>query len=405
MKLAVVTHSFINWGGGIDFIKYVLGLIEDQPDVDISLLMPTKDMPFFFKKKLYPYYHFIKQIKNHESLELKKIDIISFSNSLNKFDFDTDRKNLNYIQAGSTFKSQVKSAHGLNVNIILPCLQPLSKNFSIPWLGYIPDCQHKYLPHLFSKKEICNRDIDFYNMLITANHVLVNSKAVIDDLKFFYGPFSAKLHILPFSPYPEKCWLIDNIDVRDKYNVRKPYFIVCNQFWKHKDHRTLFKAFSELLNHFPDYELVCTGLTHDYRFPNYFEELRSLINSLKINKKVKILGYIPKKDQVSLLKYSEALIQPTLFEGGPGGGSCFQAISMGVPVIASNIPVNLEMCIGDICYFEAGSSIELTKKLIHHINYNNNARSSDDILWLQGMQRKRIGELAFMDIIKDCIRN
>ena len=37
---------------------------------------------------------------------------------------------------------------------------------------------------------------------------------------------------------------------------------------------------------------------------------------------------INKKDQLSLIRSAKALIQPTLFEGGPGGGSCRDAISL-----------------------------------------------------------------------------
>ena len=42
------------------------------------------------------------------------------------------------------------------------------------------------------------------------------------------------------------------------------------------------------------------------------------------------------------MKNSLAIIQPTLFEGSPGGGVLEDAISIGVPAIISDIKVNLE---------------------------------------------------------------
>jgi hypothetical protein len=38
-----------------------------------------------------------------------------------------------------------------------------------------------------------------------------------------------------------------------------------------------------------------------------------------------------------------AVIQPTLFEGGPGGGAAYDAVAAGVPVLLSDIPINQEI--------------------------------------------------------------
>lgn len=45
-----------------------------------------------------------------------------------------------------------------------------------------------------------------------------------------------------------------------------------------------------------------------------------LAKKLGIESKIKILGHIPKLEQIELIKNCIAVIQPTLFEGGPGGG-------------------------------------------------------------------------------------
>ena len=38
-----------------------------------------------------------------------------------------------------------------------------------------------------------------------------------------------------------------------------------------------------------------------------------------MKKKILILGVIPKDDQICLLKNTNVVIQPTSYEGGPGG--------------------------------------------------------------------------------------
>ena len=66
--------------------------------------------------------------------------------------------------------------------------------------------------------------------------------------------------------------------------------------------------------------------------PNYFNEILNLINKFELNDRIKILGNILKNDQLFLMKNSEALIQASLFEGGPGGGSAYEAMSLNVPI-------------------------------------------------------------------------
>ena len=48
-------------------------------------------------------------------------------------------------------------------------------------------------------------------------------------------------------PSPREEWLQENRDLFKQYGISKPYFIICNQFWIHKDHGTAFKAFAEFL--------------------------------------------------------------------------------------------------------------------------------------------------------------
>jgi glycosyltransferase involved in cell wall biosynthesis len=64
-----------------------------------------------------------------------------------------------------------------------------------------------------------------------------------------------------------------------------------------------------------------------------------------------------------LIKSSLGLIQPTLYEGGPGGGAAYNAASLGTPIIASDIPVNLELRATNLSFFQAGSSSSLAEKM------------------------------------------
>lgn len=101
------------------------------------------------------------------------------------------------------------------------------------------------------------------------------------------------------------------------------------------------------------------------------------------------MGYVPKIDQISLMKNALAVVQPTLFEGGPGGGASYDAISLGVPVIASDIPVNKEMNHGDVTYFSVGNLDELENILLER-GIAPYKRKSNEILIADGLKRKKI---------------
>jgi glycosyltransferase involved in cell wall biosynthesis len=101
----------------------------------------------------------------------------------------------------------------------------------------------------------------------------------------------------------------------------------------------------------------------DSRSPAYFPALQEELRRLGIADRVQILGLIPKRDQIELLKQAVALVQPTLFEGGPGGGAAYDAVGLDVPVILSDIAVNREVDCGKVTLFPAGDAEALAEKM------------------------------------------
>jgi glycosyltransferase involved in cell wall biosynthesis len=173
-----------------------------------------------------------------------------------------------------------------------------------------------------------------------------------------------------------------------RYGLTGPYFIICNQFWEHKDHRTAVRAFERIAAAHPEVQLVCTGSTADSRAPNYFPSLQAEIRRLGLDERILILGLIPKRDQIELLKGAVALVQPTRFEGGPGGGAAYDAIGLDVPVIASDIPVNLEIDCGRVTFFTAGDAAALATQMELALQ-NKATRRDDQALLIETENRTR----------------
>ncbi len=153
-------------------------------------------------------------------------------------------------------------------------------------------------------------------------------------------------------------------DIEKTYNLPNKYFLISNQFWIHKSHETAFAALRLVQDAGEDAHILCTGNTTDYRWPQHFDKLKAGIAKNQLAEKIHFLGIVPKGDQLAIMRRSVAVIQPTLFEGGPGGGAIYDAVSTCTPGIVSDIDVNKEIDIGVIEFFRAGSAEDLAAKML-----------------------------------------
>jgi glycosyltransferase involved in cell wall biosynthesis len=261
-------------------------------------------------------------------------------------------------------------------------------------VGYIPDCQHKYYPKFFSRKELFFRDLGFSRLVKNSAAMFVNARAVKDDLVRFFGADPAKVFAAPFAPVVNEAYLDAGVpDIAEKYRLPERYFMISNQFWMHKDHPTAFRAFAGLGD--KRVGLVCTGETSDYRNPAYMGEMERLLRELGIDGRVNIAGFIPKRDQIELMKRCAALVQPSLFEGGPGGGSTWEAVGLGVPCAVSDIPVNREIDSDSVTFFRAGDHGDLRDKMERLLDAPKPRPTRDELVRRSAVNRRRYGASLF----------
>ncbi|EPC4025099.1 MAG TPA: hypothetical protein DDZ61_04745 [Aeromonas salmonicida] len=332
LKVVLLPQHFC-WSGGLEFIRHILnGLTAVIPLYEWQVLIALDEE--FVNDDIYP------QLQDY----LANTTIIP-----------------EQILYSSRHNDLVETLERNNVDIVLPVNSDLGANFPVPWLAYIPDFQHKYLHYYFSEHECFVRETAFAARLRDCKAVVVNSNAVKSDIIKFYPWINAeRVKVLPFTPHPVPVWLgIDPLKLKQKYGLPQDYFLICNQFWIHKDHPTAFHAFAQLAN--KDVHLVCTGTLSDYRYPDYVDEQKNLLNTLGISDRVHFLGHIPKLDQIGLLKGSIALVQPTLFEGGPGGGATYDAVALGMPVLLSDIGVNQEVMVPEVYHFHQQNAEDLAR--------------------------------------------
>lgn len=392
IRIAILSKDF-GWGGGVELLRTIVnGLlsIQDEHHLRIFLLLPVDNKVDTARDLVWSILNTTKRIikqKNWDSIRAKP----AFDSSLPDYFQNVDAK-IETVEYNASV-GLIPTLGRIGASVVIPANSSLGVNFPFPWVGYICDFQHKYFPDYFDTEESLDRDELFAKMLQDAKAIIVNSRSVKHDITTFYPSSNCKVFDLPFSGAPAKSWLeTDDSTIRERYNLPERFFMISNQFWIHKSHDTAFKALKLLRNSgdYADIHFVCTGKMEDYRFPQYVQSLRQKVSALGLSDIIYFLGHIPKIDQISIMKKSLAVIQPTLFEGGPGGGAVWDAVALAVPAIVSNIPVNEEIADeGNVFYFNAGSPESLFETMKLFLEQDVNRPPISDLIE-QGNARKQM---------------
>jgi hypothetical protein len=98
------------------------------------------------------------------------------------------------------------------------------------------------------------------------------------------------------------------------------------------------------------------------------------------------------------------MVQPSLFEGGPGGGSVFDAISLGVPCIVSDVQVNLELNEPIVTFFKARDPASLAEEMLKAlVQQDSRTRPLPAELISLGTDRRRLCGTGLLDTIRSII--
>jgi glycosyltransferase involved in cell wall biosynthesis len=243
----------------------------------------------------------------------------------------------------------------------LKILNPRSCDFVYPdllgarsaykWGAWVADLQHCHLPHLFSQKQLDTRNTELQRMADNAPVIVVSSEMAGADFGDRYPFARDRIMVMHFASFVDPQWYEPDPQITQaKYQLPDHFFLVSNQFWKHKDHGVIIDTLAILKQRHIYPTIVCTGTLSDYRNPDYFNQLLAKVERLELKQQFIILGSIPRSDQIQLMRRCLAVIQPSLFEGW--SSVIEDARSLGTPVIASDFPVHLEQNPPNSYFFE-----------------------------------------------------
>jgi glycosyltransferase involved in cell wall biosynthesis len=329
-KLGLIFNFNPKWTGGIIYLLNairILNFLEDK-DKPIVFVFYNPTLKKYVDDIDYPYLKLVP----HESPTIYKGYIDSFLKNKNTF------------------------VHDLVVNKGLDAIfpmhdYPVKSKLEAKLVSWYADLQHMYYPQFFTKRKLIERNARIKFILKNSKDLVVSSQAVKDDfINFYKVPKSIKIHIYHFVSIIDSLPTMTASEIKAKYGLPDSYYIVSNQFQKHKNHVVIFKAVDQLQKKGIPVHVALTGrFTTDSNSP-YMQELHHLVAENNLKNSISFLGLIPRADQLLLMKYAEAIIQPSLFEGW--STVIEDAKSLQVPVIAANLKVNIEQLEETGTYFE-----------------------------------------------------
>ena len=231
----------------------------------------------------------------------------------------------------------------------------------IKTINWIPDFQHLHLPDMFSDKEIKSRNKSYFNIIKNSNIVILSSYDAKNDFDTFAPLYKDKGRVLQFVSQPsDTSDLLQEKDILEKYKLKKDFFYIPNQFWKHKNHTTVLEGAKILKEKKIDFQIVFSGYMKDYRNQEHVKHLFDLREKYNLEKEVLFLGLIPYSDVFALMKYSKAVINPSLFEGW--SSTVEECKSLHKSMILSNISIHKEQY-PDAIFFDSQSAEDLAEKM------------------------------------------
>ncbi|HET7930333.1 MAG TPA: glycosyltransferase [Rhodanobacteraceae bacterium] len=398
MRVLLPLHGYVHWNGGLDLARLLATALSRptvSPKVELSFAIPKQSQA---NRWLESGLRWMRGLRTGDPRLAAKSASVRMRAA---FEIAGEGQ---VIRCADNAGGILQAASLAHADIIFPTMLPLGPS-DLRRVGYLFDFQHRYLPGLFPPRTCRNRDRRFAQIGSDGDGVVVNSRAVARDVEQWLGIAPDRILAMPFTPYAMP-WSfdVDPTDAQRRYRIEGKYLMVCNHFWKHKDHATALRAFAKLRNSLAnnDLLLILTGDPIDHRDPQHYAWLTALAERLGIAPSTRFLGLIPKRDQLALIRGCVGLLQPTLFEGGPGGGAVYDAIGLGVPAIVSDIPVNAEIDCGDVRFFHTGDAMDLADKTSELLGSPSPRPARDTLLSRGETNLKRLGN-AIADFLADIV--
>lgn len=185
---------------------------------------------------------------------------------------------------------------------------------------------------------------------IFASEVIVISDVIKQICIKKYGRKDAKII---YNGVPD-CIIINKKDYLNELALSsRKYIFAMGRFVPEKNFHQLIQAFS--LSNKKDFKLVIAGDS------DFDDDYSRKLKKLAANENIVLTGFIKGEKLHTLLSNAHSFVLPSSHEGLPI--SMLEAMTYNLPIIASNIPANLEVRLPSESYFDLGNIKQLSEKI------------------------------------------
>ena len=206
----------------------------------------------------------------------------------------------------------------------------------------------------------------FKRVIKKAKKIIAISESSKKEITHIYPANNARIEVI-YGFVDEKFLKTKDYHIKGRL-IKYDYILFVGNRKKHKNLSRLILAFNQVKNKFPNLKLVIAG-----KKDSKIDEIDLLKNKLDL--KGKIIEAISPDDEeiINLYKYAKAFVFPSLYEGF--GLPPLEAMAIGMPVLASDIPVLREIC-GNAAYFFNPYDVEGMAKAIYKVVTDESLRRS-----------------------------
>jgi len=252
---------------------------------------------------------------------------------------------------------QLFKNHGVDIIFENACF--FGRKTSFPVLSWIPDFQHRHLPHMFSFMQRLKREVGYRAQIYSGRKILLSSEDAKNDIDTFYSPEKGTVFVAPFAvTVPEDVLNVDPDLIRVKYGLEENFFFLPNQLYPHKNHILVIEAVKIIKDRGDDVCVAVSGRSEDAMF---FKGLKEKVTDDGLENNFIFLGQIPYADLITLMRGSRALINASLFEGW--STTVEEAKALGVNMLLSDLSVHKEQAHDKALFFRRDSATSLADLL------------------------------------------
>lgn len=261
------------------------------------------------------------------------------------------------------------------IDLVFESAQFWGWRLGIPAIAWIPDFQHKVLPHLFSRGAWWKREIGFRIQVASGRTIMLSSEDARQDCEHYYPSTRGRTRTVHFAVPPGQDFSFEHArTIADSYGLPEQFLFLPNQFWRHKNHLLVLEALAILKQRGKSIVVAASGKQADPRDPGYFPAVMEQLEQHGLQQEFRLLGLIPYAHIGMLMRASAAMLNPSLFEGW--STTVEEARVLGTPMVLSDLSVHKEQMGDQAIYFARNSAPSLADVLEKFVVLDESQRQS-----------------------------